>query len=259
MWGVNPSSSISLTHEESDEPRRSKRARVVKDFGSDFITYNIEDDPVIFKDAMASSEAKQWKEAVKSEMDSIVSNGTLVLVDLHLGCITIGSFLYGELEEKIYMDQPEGFVAHGSERKGTKVLEGHGVTNMHYGRLPAVLKGYSDASWIAKKFRSNGSLGCVFTLGGGVVYWKYAKQMLITRSTFEAELCVLDTTGTEAELRFGLLSQLLIVSQPLPPIAVHCDSQTTIAKVRSRKYNQKTKRHIQVRLKSIRALVSDSN
>ncbi|KAL0331402.1 UNVERIFIED_CONTAM: hypothetical protein Sangu_1685700 [Sesamum angustifolium] len=51
--------------------------------------------------------------------------------------------------------------------------------------------------------------------------------------------------------------QLPIVSQPLPPIAVHCDSQTTIAKVRSRKYNQKTKRHIQVRLKSIRALVSD--
>ncbi|KAL0285846.1 UNVERIFIED_CONTAM: Retrovirus-related Pol polyprotein from transposon RE2 [Sesamum angustifolium] len=30
------------------------------------------------------------KEAVKSEMDSIVPNGTLVLVDLPLGCITIG-------------------------------------------------------------------------------------------------------------------------------------------------------------------------
>ncbi|KAK4382083.1 hypothetical protein Sango_2905800 [Sesamum angolense] len=66
--------SSSLTHEESDIPRRSKRARVVKDFGSDFVTYNIEDDPVTFKDAMASLEAKQWKEAVKSEMDSIVSN-----------------------------------------------------------------------------------------------------------------------------------------------------------------------------------------
>ncbi|KAL0397702.1 UNVERIFIED_CONTAM: hypothetical protein Scaly_0218600 [Sesamum calycinum] len=67
--GVNPNSA-SLTHEESDIPRRSKRARVVKDFGSDFVTYNIEDDPVTFKDAMASLEAKQWKEAVKSEMDS---------------------------------------------------------------------------------------------------------------------------------------------------------------------------------------------
>ncbi|KAL0417230.1 UNVERIFIED_CONTAM: hypothetical protein Slati_3554900 [Sesamum latifolium] len=35
--GVNPSST-SLTHEESDEPRRSKRARVVKNFRSDFVT-----------------------------------------------------------------------------------------------------------------------------------------------------------------------------------------------------------------------------
>ena len=61
-----------------------------KYFGSDFVTYNIEDDPITFKDAMASSEAKQWKEAVKSEMDSIVSNGTWVLVDPPPGCTTIG-------------------------------------------------------------------------------------------------------------------------------------------------------------------------
>ncbi|KAL0339923.1 UNVERIFIED_CONTAM: Retrovirus-related Pol polyprotein from transposon TNT 1-94 [Sesamum radiatum] len=515
--GVNPNSA-SLSHEESDIPRRSKRARVVKDFGSDFVTYNIEDDPVTFKDAMASLEAKQWKEAVKSEMDSIVSNGSWVLVDLPPGCTTIGckwifkkklkpdgsidkfkarlvakgfkqkegidyfdtyspvarlttirvlialasvynlsihqmdvktAFLYGELDEEIYMDQPEGFVAHGNERKVCKlvkslyglkqapkqwhekfdqtilafgfsvnendkciyckvkgdriiilclyvddilligscieiitetksflknkfemkdmgeadvilgiklirstdgiaisqshyvekILEKFGYQNsriaktpydssvalfknesgvsvaqlrysqiigslqylangtrpdisfsvsklarytscpnkthwgaldrvlrylkgtvslaIHYGRFPAVLEGYSDASWIAKNSGSNGCSGYVFTLGGGAVSWKSAKQTLITRSTFEAELCALDTTGTEAEWLFGLLSQLPIVSQPLPPIAVHCDSQTTIAKVRSRKYNQKTKRHIQVRLKSIRALVSD--
>ncbi|KAL0451802.1 UNVERIFIED_CONTAM: Retrovirus-related Pol polyprotein from transposon TNT 1-94 [Sesamum latifolium] len=226
--GVNPSST-SLTHKESDEPKRSKRARVVKDFGSDFVTYNIEDDPVTFKDA-------QWKEAVKSEMDSIVSNGTWVLVDLPLGCITIGSlasaydlsihqmdvkttFLYGELEEEIYMDQLEGFVALNSRIAKTpydssvalfknesgvsiaqlrvlRYLKGTVSLVIYYGRFPAVLEGYSDASWIAKNFGSNGCSGYVFTLGGGAVSWKSAKQTLITRSTFEVELCVLDTTGS---------------------------------------------------------------
>ncbi|KAL0337666.1 UNVERIFIED_CONTAM: hypothetical protein Scaly_2041700 [Sesamum calycinum] len=104
-----------------------------------------------------------------------------------------------------------------------RYLKGTLSLTLHYGRFPAVLEGYSDASWIAKNSGSNGCSGYVFTL----------------------------------EWLFGLLSQLSIVSQPLPPIAIHCDSQTTIAKVKSRRYNQKTKRHIQVRLKSIRALVSD--
>ncbi|KAL2226491.1 UNVERIFIED_CONTAM: hypothetical protein Sindi_2007800 [Sesamum indicum] len=87
--GVSPRSS-NQTHEKSDEPRRSKRARIVKNFETDFVTYDIEDDSITFKDAMASEESKQWKEAAKSEMDSIVSNGTWVLVDLPPRCTTIG-------------------------------------------------------------------------------------------------------------------------------------------------------------------------
>ncbi|KAL0427835.1 UNVERIFIED_CONTAM: Retrovirus-related Pol polyprotein from transposon TNT 1-94 [Sesamum latifolium] len=127
--GVNPSST-SPTHKESDEPRRSKRARVVKDFGSDFITYNIEDNPISFRDAMASSEAKQWKEAVKSfkgidsfDTYSPVARLTIIWVLIALASVynlsihqmdVKTAFLYGELEEEIYMDQPEGFVVHGS-------------------------------------------------------------------------------------------------------------------------------------------------
>ncbi|KAL0314985.1 UNVERIFIED_CONTAM: hypothetical protein Scaly_2899700 [Sesamum calycinum] len=95
-------------------------------------------------------------------------------------------------------------------QKGIKVPEGHGVFGHTLWQIPAVLEGYSDASLIAKNSRSNGCSGNVFTLGGGVVSWKSAKQTLITRSTFEAALCVWDTTGTEAEWLFGLLSQLPI-------------------------------------------------
>ena len=515
--GANPSSSS--TPNEVEEPRRSKRAKVVKDFGSDFLTYNVEDEPLTFRQAMDSSESRHWKGAVKSEMDSIVSNGTWELVDLPPGCSTIGckwvfkrklnpdgsidkykarlvakgfrqregidyfdtyspvarmttirmlialasvhglivhqmdvktAFLHGDLEEEIYMDQPEGFIASGNERKVCKlvksiyglkqapidwhkkfdetvlafeflvnesdkcvyykvrgnecvivclyvddillfgtniaiinetksflkrhfemkdmgeasmilgikltqstdgitlsqshyieksILEKYGYSNcriastpydpkvalvknssgvpvsqlrysqiigslqylanvtrpdisysvsklarytscpnkthwealdrvlrylkgtislgLHYRRFPGVLEGYSDASWIAKKSGSNGVTGYVFTLAGGAVSWKSSRQTLITRSTFEAELCALDATGTEAEWLHGLMSMLPVVSKPLPAISVHCDSRTTIDKIRSVKYNAKTKRHIQVRLKSIRGLVSD--
>jgi hypothetical protein len=129
--------------------------------------------------------------------------------------------------------------------------------SLHYRRFPGVLEGYNDASWIAKKSGSNGVTGYVFTLAGGAISWKSTKQTIVTRSTFEAELCALDATGTEAEWLHGLMSAIPVVSRPLPAFAIHCDSRTTIDKISSKKYNAKTKRHIQVRLKSIRGLVSD--
>ena len=138
-----------------------------------------------------------------------------------------------------------------------RYLKGTISLGLHYRRFPGVLEGYSDASWIAKKSGTNGVTGYLFTLAGGAISWKSTRQTLITRSTFEAELCALDATGTEAEWLHGLMSVLPVVSRPLPAIAVHCDSRTTIDKISSEKYNAKTKRHIQVRLKSIRGLVSE--
>ncbi|KAL8157716.1 hypothetical protein AgCh_002428 [Apium graveolens] len=69
----------------------------------------------------------------------------------------------------------------------------------------SVSKLASYASWIAKKYGSNGVTGYVFTLAGGAVSWKSSRQTLITWSTFEAELCALDATGMEAEWLHGLM------------------------------------------------------
>ncbi|KAL0396251.1 UNVERIFIED_CONTAM: Retrovirus-related Pol polyprotein from transposon TNT 1-94 [Sesamum calycinum] len=155
--GVNPSSSTSLAHKESNEPRRSKRARVVKDFRSDFVTYNIEDDPVTFKDVMASSEAKQWKEVIKNKLKarlvakdfkqnegidyfdtySLIARLTTIQVLIALALVynlrihqmdVKIAFLYGELEKEIYMNQLEGFVALGNEHKVCKLVKSlHGL------------------------------------------------------------------------------------------------------------------------------------
>ncbi|KAL0433539.1 UNVERIFIED_CONTAM: Retrovirus-related Pol polyprotein from transposon TNT 1-94 [Sesamum latifolium] len=224
--GVNLSSTSPI-HEESDGPRRSKRDMIVKDFGSDFVTYNIKDDPVTFKDAMASSEVKQWKEAVKGGMNSIVSNGTWVLIDLPRGCTTIGykwtfkkklkydgtvdkfkarlvakgfkqkegldyfdtyslvarfttirvlialaslyslsihqmdikiTFLYVELEKKIYMNQPEGFIAHGNKHKVCKLVKSL------YGLKQAPKQWYEkfDKTILAFGFTVNESDKCIY-------------------------------------------------------------------------------------------------
>ena len=68
------------------EPRRSKRARVEKDFGPDYYVFNIEENPQNLKEVLTTPDDIFWKEAVNDEMKSLISNRTWKLVDLPLGC-----------------------------------------------------------------------------------------------------------------------------------------------------------------------------
>jgi hypothetical protein len=56
--------------------RKSKRQRIAKPFGDDYIVYLVDDTPTTIEQTYFSSDADLWKEAVRSEMDSIMSNGT---------------------------------------------------------------------------------------------------------------------------------------------------------------------------------------
>ena len=83
------------------ELRRSKRKRTETSFGPNFITtfliendncdylseeliysYVLEEDPKTYDEAIKSIDSTFWKEAIKSELDSIMSNHTWELVDL---------------------------------------------------------------------------------------------------------------------------------------------------------------------------------
>jgi hypothetical protein len=79
-------------HEEidSEAPRRSKRPSIAKSFGDDFTIYLVDDTPKTIVEAFASPDADDWKEAVHSEMDSILSNETWELVDRPYGCKPVG-------------------------------------------------------------------------------------------------------------------------------------------------------------------------
>ena len=72
------------------EPRCRKRAKTSKSFGPNFLTYMLEDEPQSFKEAISTSEAPFWKEAINSEIESILQNHTWELVDLSPGCEPLG-------------------------------------------------------------------------------------------------------------------------------------------------------------------------
>ena len=77
-----PEPTISIEHVENpleDDHEvhvRSKRQRIAKSFGNDFIVYLVDDTPKTISEAYASLDADNWKEAVRCEMNSILANGT---------------------------------------------------------------------------------------------------------------------------------------------------------------------------------------
>ncbi|GJY40787.1 zinc finger, CCHC-type containing protein [Tanacetum coccineum] len=92
---------------EIPEPRKGKRVRKAKSYGSDFqlylvegsrdqvgsqysYCYSIEEDPRTYNEAMQSRDSAFWKEAIDDEIGSIMENNTWVLSDLPPGCKPLG-------------------------------------------------------------------------------------------------------------------------------------------------------------------------
>ncbi|KAK8919425.1 hypothetical protein KSP39_PZI020937 [Platanthera zijinensis] len=180
--------------------RVSTRDRIPKDFGENFVTYHLEDDPFSYQEAMRSRDALMWAEAIDDEMHSLLQNNTWHLVDLPKGAKVLGckwvlkkklhsdgsiarykarlvakgykqqggidyfdvyspvchlstirillalasienfivhqmdvktAFLNGELDEEIYMAQPEGYVHKDLRDKVCKLINRSMVLNKH--------------------------------------------------------------------------------------------------------------------------------
>ena len=214
---INKDQSSSLNNkrkqiESPSESRRSQRVRKKKNLDFDFISsqaivflvegsrdeilnkipivMHLEEDPKTYSNAMTSRDSIFWKEVVNDEMDSLLSNGTWVFVDLPPSCKPIGckwvfrrkyntdgslqtfkarlvakgfrlkeevdyfdtyapleritsirelfalasihdlylhqmdvktAFLNGDLDEEVYMEQPEGFILPSNEKKVFKL------------------------------------------------------------------------------------------------------------------------------------------
>ncbi len=113
MSALPASSSVPSLHTlpiDESQTRKSKRRKTETSFGPDFVTsfltelkdlnmidesfvciHMIEDDPKTYEEAMSSIDASFWKDAIQSELESIMSNQTWEIVDLPRGSKTINS------------------------------------------------------------------------------------------------------------------------------------------------------------------------
>jgi hypothetical protein len=75
---------------DSEASRRSKRPRNANSFGDDFTIYFMDDTLKIIVEAFASTDADDCKEAVRSKIDSILSNETWEPAHRPYGCKPMG-------------------------------------------------------------------------------------------------------------------------------------------------------------------------
>ena len=136
-----------------------------------------------------------------------------------------------------------------------KYLKGTKDYGLTYCRQPSIIEGYTNASWITNIEDHSSTSGWVFLLDGGAISWSSKKQTCITRSTMESEFVALAAAGKEAEWLRNLVIEIPLWPKPVSPIAIFCDSQSTLAKAYSQVYNGKS-RHLGVRHSSIRELIT---
>ncbi|GJR46555.1 hypothetical protein Tco_1314658 [Tanacetum coccineum] len=127
---------------------------------------------------------------------------------------------------------------------------------LKYNGDSSVLEGYTNASWITDQEDYTSTSGCIFTLGGGAVSWGSKKHSFLTDSTMVAEFVALASCCKEAEWLRNLLINIPLWPKPMPPISVHCDSQSTLSRVYNQVYNCKSM-HIRLRHRQVNQLIND--
>ncbi|KAL0357904.1 UNVERIFIED_CONTAM: Retrovirus-related Pol polyprotein from transposon TNT 1-94 [Sesamum calycinum] len=126
---------------------------------------------------------------------------------------------------------------------------------LYFNKYPGVLEGFCDANWVIDYDELSSTSGYVFTLGGGAISWKSAKQTCITHSTMESEFIALELAGQEAEWLRNLVGDIPLWGS-IAPVSLHCDSQAAIGIVKNYAYNGK-RRHIRLRHSAVKELLKN--
>ncbi|CAI7899050.1 unnamed protein product [Closterium sp. NIES-54] len=112
------------------------------------------------------------------------------------------------------------------------------------GRIPVVLTGHADASWVDDLATQRSSQGYTFSLGSGSVSWRSTRSSSVLSSSCEAEIY----TGAMAAQELRWLTYLLtdLGEPPRSPPVLYVDNKAMLALCREHRLEHRTK-HIALR------------
>ncbi|GJW55941.1 retrotransposon protein, putative, ty1-copia subclass [Tanacetum coccineum] len=137
--------------EEEVEPRRSKRARIDKSFSPDFVSFMVENEPTSYREAWIFKKKMKVDGTIDKYKERLVIKGfrqcegldffdnylhvtRITSIRMVLAIVTLRklevyqmdmemTFLNGDLENVLYMNQLEGFMAPGLESKVCRLVK----------------------------------------------------------------------------------------------------------------------------------------
>ncbi|CAI7731314.1 unnamed protein product, partial [Closterium sp. NIES-53] len=112
------------------------------------------------------------------------------------------------------------------------------------GRVPVVLTGHADASWVDDSATQRSSQGYTFSLGSGSVSWRSTRSSSILSSSCEAEIYAGAMAAQELCWLIYLLTDL--GEQPRSPTVLYVDNKAMIALCQEHRLEHRTK-HIALR------------
>ncbi|KAA0060706.1 gag/pol protein [Cucumis melo var. makuwa] len=182
------------------------------------------------------------------------------------------AFLIDNLEESIFMSQPEGqdicyvvgIVSRYQSNLGLdhwtmvkiilKYLKRTSGYMLVYGAKDLILTGYTDSDFQTDKDSKKFTSGSMFTLNGGLVVWRSINQGYIVDSTMEAEYVVAYEVAKEAVFLRKFLHDLEVVPNMNLHITLYCDNNRVVANSKESRSHKRGK-HIERKYQLIREIM----
>ena len=114
--------------------------------------------------------------------------------------------------------------------------------------------GYTDSDFQSDLDFRKSTSRCAFTLGGGAISWRSAKQSCIAYSTMEAEYVAACEAAKEAVWLKKFLFDLGVVRMEQVPITLFCDNSGAVAQSKD-PWNHKKGKHMKESTTSIETLL----